>query len=354
MGRTFESSEKHSWKIEKPQTSWKEWTIQEWKGYYDVLSRQLSIANWRELAVFIEASIWHPKTGDTYRLRAGKLEVLREGKSLFIYVIDKNVPEKWEAIQDNTKKGIAAIQQETKEKKSSEPIKTEKMRVTVPEEYTQSIQLLSKAFSMSKTLLVSLIERESWFRNDLVSSAQAKWIMQVRKIVFDDIWGIYQEGKLVRWRWMQTYRSYFQKIPKEVIAYCPKEEWEILKNLQSKQPFTEQEYSQAIARLWKSVANPYVNMIFWTIYLAYLQDTVEDVPKVPSIVKKLDIGEINKLRSAKWQKPLEPKALQSFAKKLEQSPMARQKFVTLASYNEGTFPKGMSHGLYYATVIMLA
>ena len=153
---------------------------------------------------------------------------------------------------------------------------------------------------------------------------------------------------------MSVYRSFFQKVPKSVIENCPKEEGDILRILQSKQSLSEQDYSQYIGRLWKSVANPYVNMIFWTIYLAYLQDTVEDVPKVPSIVKKLNIDEINKLRSAKWQKPLEQKALQNFAKKLEQSPMARQKFVTLASYNEWTFPKGVSHGLYYATVIMLA
>lgn len=358
MGSKSGSIEKHSSHTEKPQTSWKDGMIQEWKGYYDVLSRQLGISNWRELAVFIEASIWHPKTGDVYRLKWGKLEVFREGKSLFIYVVDKAAHDQSEKIKANTQKVTQQIKEEFAQKppkeKNTPKEKWEKVRTLVPDEYVQSIQELSKAFSVSRTLLVSLIERESWFRNDLVSWAQAKGIMQVRKIVFDDIWWVYQEWKLMRGRWMSVYWSFFQKVPKSVIENCPKEEGDILRILQSKQSLSEQDYSQYIGRLWKSVANPYVNMIFWTIYLAYLQDTVEDIPKVPSIVKKLNIDEINKLRSAKWQKPLEQKALQNFAKKLEQSPMARQKFVTLASYNEGTFPKGVSHGLYYATVIMLA
>ncbi len=335
-------------------------TIAEGKGYFDVLSRQLKIPEWKQIAALIEASVGHPKTWDKYILWNGTLQVFRDGKCITSHIIDVEIDRAYKNknthkthIQETTKQATEKCRQEVC---ASKIVISEKINWNTENRSIQPVATkLANALWISPSIMSSLIERESGFRSDLVSQAGAKGIMQIRDIVFDDMRGKYnQKGQIESGRWMMVYRSFFQKIPRDVIQLCPEITKQWLTQLQSKNEMPRQQYQEIIKVLQLHASNPYVNMIIGSVYLSFLLETVDDNKQIPSLVHQIDLKKLNGFRQAKWQNLITSNQLSHFAHTLQTSENARKKFSTLASYNEWSLTKKWTHGVYYATLIMMA
>lgn len=205
--------------------------------------------------------------------------------------------------------------------------------------------------------MMNLIQRESSGFSDRTSSKWAKWLMQVKDIVLDDMQGI---------DWVKKYWSLFLSLQNDTIGKITYDEDKrkiillkkfvrsILLSLRSKNKeklwSSIAAYDNLISALKVELYNPDINIIFGSVYMRYLQqfsDSAQKYEQAETIVKNLnddDIYRINQLRHAN-KKDL-------FPPEYDFSILDVSKIIPLALYNVWPYAKNMRPGVLYAIAIL--
>lgn len=258
--------------------------------------------------------------------------------------------------QKSTKPSPVRIIETSLHKEAYRDIEKERKKLNEKKAIALSIKGLSHVFIFSEKELTEIIDRESQWDKNAVSSKWAQGIMQVRKIVLDDMRGVYdRKWQLTRGKGIDEYLEFFRKIPPSVVnriwSYTARTS---VQTIQKISPDDRVAYQKAIKTLENNLKDPHVNLIIGSIYLAFLADKTEKPADLKTIVKKVNLKAVNKLLVAKEKTPINKEKLEKFKQAVIQNPEVQKKFIMLASYNEWRVSKNMVHGHNYAAAIMLA
>lgn len=208
-------------------------------------------------------------------------------------------------------------------------------------------------------MMLDIIQRESSWIPHLTSSKWAKWLMQVKDIVLDDMLGI---------EWIKKYGSFFlalnadtlekmsydedklklaslKKTIRNILLASQSKDKDILKKLL-------EEYNQLVFSLKIELYNPDVNVILGSVLIKYLDKVSADnlesrSSKVTYIIENFnesDIDRINQFRRADKKKPL--------SYDYDFSDLDIKKIMTLSMYNVWPNAKDIKAGVLYAVAIL--
>lgn len=205
--------------------------------------------------------------------------------------------------------------------------------------------------------MMNLIQRESGGFSDRTSSKWAKWLMQVKDIVLDDMQGV---------EWLKRYWSLFLSLQGDTLEKMTHDEdrkkivslkkmiRNILLSLQSKDKeklwSLVAEYDNLIFTLKMDIYNPDFNAILGSVYMWYLgkvSESAQRYDQVRLILQNLnddDVYKINRLRHAN-KKDL-------FLPEYDFSILDIRKIIPLALYNVWPNAKDIKPGVLYAIAIL--
>lgn len=213
---------------------------------------------------------------------------------------------------------------------------------------------------LDASMILDLIQRESKWLPHLTSSKWAKWLMQLKDIVLDDMMGV---------GWIKKYGSFFLSLRTDTLEKMSYEEdglkiatlKKLIRNIlvihasQDKTYLNEylEEYNQLIFSLKSELYNPDINLIFGSIYTKYLEKLSSEISEdrmstVTHIIEHLDINDldrINQLRSADKKSKL--------SSDYDFSTLDIRKVITLSMYNVWPNAKDMKPGILYAVAILV-